>query len=250
VAADPGRHRRLDPGLEDPFAILGTIVAALVVGAAGGALIAGGPGVAPCGGSEPTTLTTEHRTFGSAADVSLDFNCGTLEVGTPDGDEWSVASGRRTGDPAEITASGDRLVVESSDRDGWWNGGRQHWIVGLPTGTTYQLEITPNAADASIDLGGGRFRSVSLLPMRARYASSCRTPCCFAGQSNTPESNGNAPPDRLMRHVLVERLNGRPPPTGSGAAGCRSVPIHCQDRRPPHGVRHPLPLLDLGAVTH
>jgi hypothetical protein len=148
-----------------PFAIVGTILAALVVGSAGGALIAVGPGVAACGGSEPSTLTTEQGTFGDSAQVSLDFNCGTLEVSTTDGDEWSVASGRRGGDPARITASGDRLRVESSEHDGWWNGGgRQHWIVGLPTGTSYQLDITPNAADATIDLGGGRFTSVSLHP--------------------------------------------------------------------------------------
>ena len=147
-----------------PFAIVGTIVAALVVGSAGGALVAVGPGVAACGGSEPTNLTTEQGRFGDAAEVRLDFNCGTLEVSTTDGDEWSVASGRQGGDPAKITADSDRLVVESSEHDGWWNGGRQHWIVGLPTSTSYQLDITPNAADATIDLGGGRFTSVSVQP--------------------------------------------------------------------------------------
>jgi hypothetical protein len=148
-----------------PFAIVGTIVAALVVGSAGGALIAVGPGVAACGGAEPTNLTTEQGRFGDSAQVSLDFNCGTLEVSTTDGDEWSVATGRRGGDPAKISAGSDRLNVESSDRDGFWNGGgSQHWIVGLPTATSYRLDIKPNAADATIDLGGGRFTSVSIQP--------------------------------------------------------------------------------------
>jgi len=147
-----------------PFAVVGTIAAALVVGAAGGALIAVGPGVAACGGSEPINLKTEQGTFGDAADVSLDFNCGSLELATTDSDEWSVASGRQGGDPARVTATRNRLQVESSDREGWWTRGRQHWIVGLPTGTTYQLDITPNAADAAIDLGGGHFTSVSLQP--------------------------------------------------------------------------------------
>lgn len=147
-----------------PFAIVGTIVAALVIGAAGAALIAVGPGVAACGGSQPRNLETEQGQFGDAAEVSLDFNCGSLEVGTTDGNQWSVASGRQGGDPATATADRSRLHVESSDRDGWWTGGRQHWIVGLPTGTSYQLEITPNAADAMIDLGGAHFTSVSLQP--------------------------------------------------------------------------------------
>ena len=147
-----------------PFAIVGTIVAALVVGSAGGALIAVGPGVAACGGAEPSNLTTEQGRFGDSAQVTLDFNCGTLAVSTTDGDEWSVASGRQGGDPAKITSESGRLVVESSEHDGWWNGGRQHWIVGLPGSTRYQLNITPNAADATIDLGGGQFSSVSLQP--------------------------------------------------------------------------------------
>jgi hypothetical protein len=148
-----------------PFAIVGTIVAALFVGSAGGALIAVGPGVAACGGAEPTNLTTEQGRFGDSAQVSLDFNCGTLEVSTTDGDDWSVATGRRGGDPATISAGTDRLHVESSDRDGFWNsGGRQHWIVGLPTSTSYQLDITPNAADTTVDLGGGQFTSVSIQP--------------------------------------------------------------------------------------
>lgn len=147
-----------------PIAIVGTIVAALVVGSAGGALIAVGPGVAACGGSEPTQLSTEQGAFGDAAQVTLDFNCGTLVVGTTDGDQWSVASGRQGGDPARITADRDRLHVESSQNNQWWTGGRQHWIVGLPAATSYQLEITPNAADSKIDLGGGRFTSVSLSP--------------------------------------------------------------------------------------
>jgi hypothetical protein len=150
-----------------PFAIVGTIVAALVVGTAGGALIAVGPGAAACGGSDPINLTTEQGQFADVVDVidvSLDFNCGSLEVATTQGSQWSVASGRRGGDSARVTADRSRLQVESSDRNGWWNGGRQHWIVGLPTGTTYQLEITPNAADATIDLGGGAFTSVSLNP--------------------------------------------------------------------------------------
>ena len=147
-----------------PFAIVGTLFAALVVGAAGGALIAVGPGVAACGGAQPNSLTTEMGRFGEAASVTLDFSCGTLVVGTTDGDQWSVASGRQGGDPAGIRATGDSLNVESSRNDRWWGGGRQHWIVGLPVQTSYQLNVSPNAAETEIDLGGGQFTSVTLSP--------------------------------------------------------------------------------------
>jgi hypothetical protein len=149
-----------------PFAIVGTIVAALVVGAAGGALIAVGPGIATCGGPEPTDLATEHGEFGKVAQVSLDFNCGTLNLVTTDDHQWTVASGRQGGGVAKVSvgAEGDFLGVRSGDNNQWWLGGRQRWNVMLPKATTYDLSLTPNAADTTIDLGGGRFTVVSLHP--------------------------------------------------------------------------------------
>jgi hypothetical protein len=148
-----------------PFAIVGTVVAALVVGAAGGALIAVGPGIAACGGAEPTNLTKERGTFGDAARVSLDFNCGSLDVSTTDAGEWSVASARVSGNPARVTSGSDHLNMESSQGSRWWGGGgRERWIVDLPKQPSYQLEISPNGAEAKVDLRGGRFTSVSLSP--------------------------------------------------------------------------------------
>jgi len=146
------------------FAIVGTIVAALVVGSAGGALLGVGPGAAACGGSELDQFSTEQGSFRDAAQVTLDFSCGTLVVDTFDGSQWGVATGQG-GDPARITADPESLNVESSPDGSWWSGGRQHWLVDLPPATTYQqLEVLANAADTNIGLGGGRFTSVSLNP--------------------------------------------------------------------------------------
>lgn len=148
-----------------PAAIVGTIVAALVVGSAGGALIAVGPATFNCGGADPTSLTTRQGTFGNDANVQLDFNCGTLNVGMADADGWTVTSGQRNGSPAKITAAPARLEVRSSNENSnWFNVGRQRWNVTLPKATSYELDVSPNAADTKIDLGGGTFTSVSVQP--------------------------------------------------------------------------------------
>ena len=146
-----------------PAAIVGTIVAALVVGVAGGAVIAVGPGAFTCGGSDPTDLVTRHGTFDSAASVQLAFNCGTLKVGMTSGNQWTVASGQDGGSDAQIGSDSNRLEVRSPN-DSWFDSGRQHWNVTLPTATSYQLEIAPNAADTKVDLSGGRFTSISVQP--------------------------------------------------------------------------------------
>lgn len=149
-----------------PAAIVGTIVAALVVGSAGGALIAVGPATFNCGGADPTALTTRQGTFGDSANVNLDFNCGTLRVAmdkTATG--WTVQSGQRGGSPAKIDAAPARLDVKTSPENGnLFNQGRQRWNVTLPTSATYELNVSPNAADTNVDLGGGTFTSVSLHP--------------------------------------------------------------------------------------
>jgi hypothetical protein len=146
-----------------PFAVVGTIAAALVVGAAGGAIVAVGPGVASCGGPEPTDITSFVGTFGDQARVGLDFNCGTLKVGMVDGNGWSVASGG--GDGAPTINAGNNHVDVSHPGDSWFGpGSRQVWNIKLPMAPTLELDVAPNAADTRIDLGGGHFTSVALHP--------------------------------------------------------------------------------------
>jgi hypothetical protein len=147
-----------------PAAIIGTIVAALVVGTAGGALIAVGPGAFSCGGADPTNLTTRQGTLHDDANVELNFNCGTLRVGMADAAGWTVASGETGGSPATISADSDLLGVRSPT-DSWFDHGRQRWDVTLPRVTSYHLlEIQPNAAETSVELAGGTFAIVSVHP--------------------------------------------------------------------------------------
>lgn len=147
-----------------PLAPLGTVAAAAVVGIAAGALIGVGPIAAGCSGAVPGSLQDRSGSFGAKADVVLRFDCGTLQVRSVSGDQWTVSSGQSGGDAAQIDATADRLEVPSNNEGQWWDKGRQRWEVSLPAGTAYQLDIQPNAADSTIDLTGGRFDRVSLQP--------------------------------------------------------------------------------------
>jgi hypothetical protein len=146
-----------------PFAVLGIIAAALVVGAAGGALISVGPGFASCGGPEPTSLATREGAFtGNAASVELDFNCGTLEVALTDGNGWRVASGQSDGEEAQIEATDASVAVSSPDRG--FMGGEQRWEIGLGSDLTYALSINVNAATTVLNLADGSVSELSVDP--------------------------------------------------------------------------------------
>jgi hypothetical protein len=146
-----------------PFAVFGTIAAALVVGAAGGAIISVGPGFASCGGPEPTSLATREGAFtADGASVDLDFNCGSLEVGIADGNGWRVASGQSDGDEARIEATDTSLAVSTPDRG--FMGGEQRWVIGLGSDLTYAMSIDVNAATTLLNLAGGSFSELSVDP--------------------------------------------------------------------------------------
>ena len=68
---------------------------------AGGALASGFDGISfasGCSGNAPVTAFA-NRTgeFGSTARVDVEFNCGSLTVGTAEGTTWSVTGADRNG---------------------------------------------------------------------------------------------------------------------------------------------------------
>jgi hypothetical protein len=156
-----------------PFAVLGTIAAAPVVGAAGGLLISVGPGVASCGGPEPTNLATREGAFtGESASVDLDFNCGTLEVSMTDGAGWRVAAGESDGDEVRVEASDTSLAVSSPDRR--FMAGEQRWETGLGSDVTYAMSVDVNAATTTLKLAGGSFSELSVDPNAGSLAFDLR----------------------------------------------------------------------------
>ncbi len=151
-----------------PFAVLGTVLAALVLGVGAGALVSVGPSVA-CTGNVPTDLTTESGSFaGETAAVSLEFNCGELNVAMADGIGWTAGTADSGGREVTLQADGDSLDVSATDEGGFdIDGGKQRWDIGLGSDATYELEIAANAASADLDLAGGAFNRLQIDPNAA-----------------------------------------------------------------------------------
>jgi hypothetical protein len=149
-----------------PFAILGTVLAALVIGVAGGALLTVGPGVVSCGGDEPpvTALAPHGGSFPTtAAEVDLDFTCGSLTLGMADGTGWTASVGRSRGEPADVESDDESLSIHNPSGS-LFDAGRQRWDVTLGTEPLYHLDVTVNGGEAVLDLGGGTFKLIDLNP--------------------------------------------------------------------------------------
>jgi len=147
-----------------PFALLGSVVAAVVVGAAGGVLISVGPVFAGCGGPDPTSTQTGEGEFtGESASVDLDFSCGTLQVSMTRGAGWRVESARdEAGHEVRLEATGNSLSISSPDRG--LTDREERWHVSLGEDVTYALTIDVNAATSTLNLAGGAFTELSIDP--------------------------------------------------------------------------------------
>ena len=131
----------------------GTVVAAAVIGlVAGGALAYSGGFIANVGDCTSDGGSLEHvtadGTFTSDADVSLDFECGTLELTTAAGRDWSVDAGYRGAAPT-IDDSSERLAIRAPETA----ARRQEWDLSLPSDALRALDVQANAGTARIDVG-------------------------------------------------------------------------------------------------
>jgi hypothetical protein len=138
-----------------PFALVATLVAALVVGGMGGTLAAGWPdGLSiGCGGEASESAGGEGSFTGASAEVELDFRCGELAVATAAGSEWSVEARHAAGAEPEIDSDEGSLRVEA-EGGGVFNfrDARQEWDVTLPTDLEMALVINANAASSTLEL--------------------------------------------------------------------------------------------------
>ena len=148
-------------------AIAGGIVGALVPGLMLGASLTAVPDLhGPCTSSETGGGTPISRdgTFGSAARVSLDLSCGSLDVATAPGNAWSIGGTNGRNRTADVTATADRLSLSSNvDRSRWtWNTGADNWDVTLPSDTQLDVDVQVNAGEGTLDLSGARLGTLGI----------------------------------------------------------------------------------------
>jgi hypothetical protein len=153
-----------------PFALVGTVMAAVVLGGGVGTVVAVGPGfAADCGDSPPSALQDHTGTLGARASLDWHLNCGTLVVRMGQEPTWDASVGSTASSQPSVDAGSDHLDLSSADQGAGFFGdhGRERWIVVLPISTTYNAEIHLNASKGNIDLGGGTFSGLSLQPNAA-----------------------------------------------------------------------------------
>jgi hypothetical protein len=142
-----------------PAAVVGGLIVAVTAGLmAGGLLVNGvdgfGNGFAACGvgpGGEGTPFAEQRGTFGSRADVSVQLDCGSVEVVSDAGSTWNVAGTSHDGRPPSIDAEADRLLVEPDvpgARVGLGSAAGVAWTVTLPTAPVTSFDLQVNAGSA------------------------------------------------------------------------------------------------------
>ena len=153
-----------------PFALLGTALAAVVLGAGVGTAIAVGPGfAADCGDSPPATLQDHTGTLATSASLDWRLDCGSLDVGMRQGSSWQASVGSTGTEAPSVDGGTDHLDLASSNQGSGFflDRERERWVVRLPSATTYNAQIHINASKATMDLTGAKFNALSLQPNAA-----------------------------------------------------------------------------------
>jgi len=154
-----------------PVDWLGGGITAITFGLMGGGLIASGFGGFPaftssCGSGGPgTAFEARSGTFSQAARMNVEFSCGSLAVGTTDGNDWRLEGVDAHADGPDVQGGGDAITLRTRDRTTTVfdaGRGKTSWNVSLPRGSLLDLGVTLNAGDGSIDLAGARLSSVGI----------------------------------------------------------------------------------------
>jgi len=142
---------------------LGGFGVAAVVGIMGGGLLATGLGDVPrlsgCGGSTAQPFAAQNGVVQPGGHVNVEFDCGTLHVGTMAGTGWTLAGNDAA--PPRVDTTGNAVRIRSADqRDPFARRGNVSWQLGLPADTTLGLAVTINAGQGDLQLGAARLTSL------------------------------------------------------------------------------------------
>jgi hypothetical protein len=133
------------------FGIVGLAIVALTLGTMGGAVLASGSAwfgaIGSCGFETPDHTLDQSGGLDGPADVSLDLNCGTLDLQTDASSGWTFHANYR-GPAPTIEAASDHLAIRTPDASQ-----RQDWTVTVPAAALRSLDLTTNAATTTADLG-------------------------------------------------------------------------------------------------
>ena len=152
-------------------AIVGGLVVAVTAGLMVGGLVVNGvggfgDGFASCGGgSNGTPFADQRGTLGTEATVTLQLDCGHIEVASVDGMSWSLSGESHDGSPPVVAEGDDRLVIESRAREGGIQLGGDdgnQWTVELPRDARTSLDLSVNAGSAVGDFDGMRLDGVQV----------------------------------------------------------------------------------------
>lgn len=150
-----------------PGAWLGGLLTAVCLGLIAGGLVATGVGLpfAGCGADDAgTPFERQSGELASNAQVSIDFHCGELSIRTAAGTTWDVSGQSADGESPTIERAADRLRLEASSSGGLFAfpGKREQWVVTLPADPSIDLDVTLNAGEGSLLLGGAHVASVDV----------------------------------------------------------------------------------------
>ena len=141
-------------------AVVGTVVTAIILGiAAGAALATGGAWFGWLGdcsiGATTNAQIDRSGTFQSPATISIDQDCGNLELASQTGSDWSLHADY-SGSPPVVAATGDQLEIRWPDR-----GPSRHeqWNLKFPTALVSDVDLRANAGSGTVDLSGARLAS-------------------------------------------------------------------------------------------
>jgi hypothetical protein len=156
-----------------PGEVLANALSVVVLGLMGGGLIATGFGGVPsfgaCGnGNGGSGFANSSGTVAGLGHVpvrvSVEFNCGTLDIGAIDGSAWTIAGTGPQARGPHIEADRERVRIAHAEDDDFMGFGDSGsaWMIKLPRTPLIDLGITVNAGEGAVDLTGANLGGTSL----------------------------------------------------------------------------------------